>query len=306
MNLSGQIIAVTGATGFLGSHLVDVLLARQAKVVAVVRNPDKGRDLAARGVELRKADLADRAALTEAFRGCDAVVSNAALAVRGGASQADYRAANVDGTVNVFEAIAAAGVGRAVHVSSVAVYRARAVGPIDETTPLRERFHPDLTMFTTDWRYSMTKAEGERAAWEIARRSGVGLTVVRPGPIYGSRDPKMTASILGWLKHRVLPVPTVTVPMVHAGDVAIGVASALEREATAGRSYNMGGLPMRLHELFRLLVRLQGSGPRVIPVWVPLGVRFNDGLAEKELGFVHRSPEAGWGEVLRLGAGSPS
>src|SRR5712692_8162136 len=79
MELKGKNIAVTGATGFLGRYIVDVLLERGAHVIGVVRNPDRVPELARRGVELRKADLAQRDRLAAGFSGADAVVSNAAL-----------------------------------------------------------------------------------------------------------------------------------------------------------------------------------------------------------------------------------
>ena len=76
MDLSQSTIAVTGATGFLGSHIALELLTRGAKVQAVVRSPEKGAWLAERGVTFAKADLMDKAALTSAFKGVDAIISN--------------------------------------------------------------------------------------------------------------------------------------------------------------------------------------------------------------------------------------
>src|SRR5262245_11042771 len=67
MTLRGARIAVTGATGFLGRYIVDALLARGAHVIGVVRNPGRVPELAARGVELRKADLAERDRLAAGF-----------------------------------------------------------------------------------------------------------------------------------------------------------------------------------------------------------------------------------------------
>ena len=123
MNLEGKRIAVTGATGFLGRYLVDALLGHHAKVVGVVRNPDRVPQLAARGVELRKADLASRPDLAKGFAGVDAIVSNAALFSLRNQSWDEHIRTNVDGTRNVFAAAIDAGVKRVVHVSSVAVYR---------------------------------------------------------------------------------------------------------------------------------------------------------------------------------------
>src|SRR5215813_3698241 len=79
MELRGSRIAVTGATGFLGRYIVDVLLKRGAHVIGVVRNPDRVLGLRERGVEFRTADLAQREQLIKGFADADAVVSNAAL-----------------------------------------------------------------------------------------------------------------------------------------------------------------------------------------------------------------------------------
>src|SRR5258705_2473496 len=122
MILRGATIAVTGATGFLGRYIVDSLLARGARVAGVVRNPDRVPELAAKGVELRKADLAEPDRLAAGFAGADAVVSNAALFSLGNQSWADHERANVEGTRNVMTACKDAGVKRVVHVSSVTAY----------------------------------------------------------------------------------------------------------------------------------------------------------------------------------------
>ena len=103
--LNKQRVAVTGATGFLGSHIARALREHGATVRAVIRTPSKGAFLEAKGVELFKADLGDPEGLTRAFSGCDAVISNAALAIRGRANWEAYYQANVRGTENVFKAI---------------------------------------------------------------------------------------------------------------------------------------------------------------------------------------------------------
>src|SRR3989442_15151823 len=132
MPLRGARIAVTGATGFLGRYIVDAFLVRGAHVIGVVRNPDRVPELARRGVEMRRADLAGRARLAAGFAGADAVVSNAALFSLRNVSWEDHHCANIDGARNVFGALVDAGVRRVVHVSSVAVYGMGAIGTITE------------------------------------------------------------------------------------------------------------------------------------------------------------------------------
>ena len=72
-------VALTGATGFLGSHIAEALLAAGLPVRGVVRNPEKGAWLAAKGMALRRADLAETDAMTSAFGGSQLLIANAAL-----------------------------------------------------------------------------------------------------------------------------------------------------------------------------------------------------------------------------------
>src|SRR5437762_4314088 len=169
MDLRGAAVAVTGATGFLGRYLVDGLLARGARVIGVVRNPGRVPGPAARGVELRQADLGERDGLARGFAGAQAVVSNAALFSLRNRSWEDHQRANIQGTENVFGALADAGVRRVVHVSSVAVYRAH-----------RPRVAEDAPQLTPDTRrtltnaYSVSKALSEQLAWRLAARYEIG------------------------------------------------------------------------------------------------------------------------------------
>jgi dihydroflavonol-4-reductase len=250
------------------------------------------------GVELVKADLGDPEGLQTAFTGCDAVISNAALAIRGRANWEAYHQANVQGTENVFEAIAAAGVPRAIQISTVGVYRMGSRGPISEDTPLRQGFELDLSLFTTNWRYAATKSRGEQAARRIAEEHGVALTTLRPGPIYGSRDHKMTQTFSRQVQRRLLIVPSVRLPMVHAGDVALAAVQALARPQSEGRAYNITGPSVGLPEVFRLIRELTQSPCRVYSFPLGLGRDFENERAHNELGLTYRSLRNGWSEAL--------
>ena len=176
MQLKGATIAVTGATGFLGRYLVDTLLRRGARVVGVVRNPDRVPELHERGVELRRADLAERDRLAAGFRGADAVVSNAALLSLRNQPWSEYVRTNVDGTVNVCEAAAAAGVKRIVHVSSVGVYRGRQQRAVDEDhVQLRARRAAGA-------HHRLPALEGARGAGGGTARAAAPARAHRPAP----------------------------------------------------------------------------------------------------------------------------
>lgn len=293
MDLAGTTIALTGATGFLGSHIAIELARRGAHVRGVVRTPSKGDWLAeAHGVRFARADLGDRDSLKAAFDGADIVVSNAAAVGTGKTYEAFYEA-NVQGTENVMQAIAEAGVPRAVVVSTIGVYKTRLLGRNDESTPMLQGRERALSSLFTDWRYSSTKAEAERRAWDLAAEHGIDLTTVRPGPIYGERDDKLTTRYAKALKRRVVFAPTLKLPHVHAGDVAQVIAAALEREISVGRAYNVVGDNYSPHRIAHTWRRLAGTGPTIVPLFVPLSGRFDDQRAREELGYRPRSLEEG-------------
>jgi dihydroflavonol-4-reductase len=152
---------VTGATGFVGSHLVDLLLERGWRVAALVRKSSKLRWIQDKPVERIDPDTAP-------LPDCD-VLFHVAGAIRAD-SYAHYLAGNRDLAVRIFEA---ARTRRFVHISSLA-----AAGPgedVDETTPCRP-----LSL------YGRSKKEGEDEVWK--RRDRIPVTVIRPPVVYGPRD----------------------------------------------------------------------------------------------------------------------
>jgi len=280
MNLRDKTVAVTGATGFLGRYIVDALLSRGARVVGVVRNPGRVPELQGK-IELRRADLGDRGALTEALRGADALVSNAALFALGERGWEVHKKTNLEGTRNVLEAAAEAGVSRVVHVSSVAVY-ARQIGRVDEG---RGQHHGDAPGAGQS-AYALSKALSEQLAWKIAGERGLRLTCVRPCAIWGAHDPNFTPRLRRWLASPVTVVPWFCrFPLVYGGDVADAVALCLEQEASEGRSYNTTAAPT-LREVTRAYEAAGGAvGAVRLPLVLPLPVHFDSARAEGELGW---------------------
>ncbi len=293
MNLQGRNIAVTGATGFLGRYIVDVLLKRGAHVIGVVRNPDRVPELKQRGVELRKADLAERDHLAAGFAGADAVVSNAALfSVRRLASLnrrnwEDHQRINIQGTRNVFGAVADAQVKRVVHVSSVAVYAARSGARMDEDHPqLSETNRPNPITA-----YAISKALSEQLAWRLASELGLELTTVRPCAIYGAFDPNFMAAIKWLLSLPVSVFPVMLhMPLVYAGDVAEAIALALEHPVASGKAYNTTGDDHPISDFLRAWKDAGGKAPWcTIPLPVPITQGFDHSRATHELGWRNRS-----------------
>jgi dihydroflavonol-4-reductase len=300
--LNGKTIAVTGATGFVGSHIALALCERRAQVVGVVRTPSKGDWLKEHGVSFRKADLAHVDALSTAFEGCDVVVANAGLSAgRQHVPLQEFLSANLTGTRNVLTAAANAGVKRVLYVSSVSVYKVWPFRLIGEDTPRRSRLTPDATWFTTHPFYALSKAKGEDLAWQLAEELGLELTVFRPGPVYGSRDPKYTTDVLRSVQRWFTFAPTVRAPQVHAGDLAAAMATSAGKPETSGRAYNLGGRSVSYLETLRAARAAAGSNVWLIPVPLPVWVAFDDGAAARDLGFTNRSAAQGWREAFGSG-----
>lgn len=290
VKLSNATVAVTGATGFLGAYLVEALLARGARVIAVVRNPDKARELAQRGAELRLARLEDPEALGRAFRGADAVISNAAMIAF--TRPRETMRTNVDGTRNVFEALIRAEVPRAINISSASAYVPSPLR-VDERGRLR-RGHTRALLSA----YGESKAAADRLAEQLCGAHGVGLTTFRPCGITGPADPLLKRAIEQILRLRLTPFPVLTrIGVVHGADVASAVCSALSRPDVAiGKVYNLQGNTVSLWQLGSAAQRHQRRGPWLrIPVPFPYLLRFDDDLARRELDFTPRGVD----DILR-------
>jgi nucleoside-diphosphate-sugar epimerase len=296
MKLRGATVAVTGATGFLGRYLVRVLLARGAQVVGVVRAPERARDLAAAGLALRRADLAEPEQLAQAFAGVDAVISNAALLSLRPRAWQEFVRTNVDGTVHVFEAMARAGVKRAVQISSVSAYRSHRP-PVREEHPLHDGATPG-----NRWNaYGLSKARSEEAAWRLAGKAGIALTALRPCGIYGAFDRNFTRF------HKLLTtqIPVTLYPvfmricLVYAGDVADAAARALESPIAEGKAYNVAGDDLSTWEFARSWASVSRSALR-IPLPLPYRRIYSAERIRGELGWRPRPYEAGIRELLAM------
>ncbi|GAB2793776.1 NAD-dependent epimerase/dehydratase family protein [Streptomyces daliensis] len=220
-------IAVTGASGFIGSHLTQRLVTGGSTVTAVVRDLAKLAPLShLAGPRLRphRADIRDADALAEAFRGCDTVVHT----VHGGEGTPEEQwSVGVDGTRAALAAARRAGVRRFVHVSTVAVYDDKGRSRIDESTP-RLAHNPGARDY----------AHQKLAAEELVLASGSdGLTtaVVQPTVVYGPGSPAWTLTPLRRLREGRTALPTGdeggTCNAVHVSDVADALIAAATRPA---------------------------------------------------------------------------
>jgi dihydroflavonol-4-reductase len=228
---------VTGATGFLGAHLVRLLCQRGDEVKVTYR--DRGRMRALEDFKIRqaKADVNDYRALRRAFAGCDVVFHTAGYV---GSRPTDLAwRINAEAPLVVVEAAAAAGAQRVVVTSSIS-----AVGLPSGELPADER-----TVYPEDWlglTYPDSKHEGERVALEASSRHAVEVVVVNPGYVLGvpldrSSPREISARTVGnYLRGRLPAVIDAPMNFVDVEDVAAGHILAAEI-GQSGERYILGG-----------------------------------------------------------------
>ena len=253
-------ILVTGATGFVGSHLVPALIERDHEVRALVRPDSDAGALEALGARVVRGDVTDPVAVETAARGAETVVH---LAVpRRVATLRQHRAVSVGGAENVLVAGRAAGVERIVHCSTVGVYGRLRRLPADETTP----FRPETA-------YQIAKTEAERMVQRHVRRHGAPVVVLRPTMIYGPGDLASLKLYRTILSGRLFSIGRSSQPYhgVYVDDLVRALLLAMTARDAVGESFviaDSGAIPQV--EFFRAIaaaggVRLCRS---VVPAWL--------------------------------------
>lgn len=211
---------VTGATGFVGGHLVDQLLERGDTVTALVRTPARAADAAARGVTLVQGDLGDLDALAKATDGQEVIYHVAALT--GAVNEAEFLAANRDGTRDLARAaVEAGGTARFVLVSSMA-----AGGPARRGVPKRASDpNAPVTMYGRSKLASEAALAAEPLTW----------TILRPPTIYGPRDRDNLLTVFKAARLGIAPVfgtGAMELSLVYVTDLVDAMIRAATSDAT--------------------------------------------------------------------------
>jgi nucleoside-diphosphate-sugar epimerase len=230
--MAGKRNVVTGATGLLGSHVVEQLLARGERVRALVRPGSDTAFLHELGVELAPGDLNDPASLRPALGGADIVYHCAAQVGEWGPWRL-FQQGIIDATANLLDACQAVGVGRVLHVSSVRVYgfAARGTAPVTESAPLGKGA----------WLWDYYSA-GKIAAERLCQSYPGDWTIVRPSWIYGPRDRRgLPRSVKALRAGRVGVIGRGDnlLNLVHAADVADGAIRAANHPGARAGAYNL-------------------------------------------------------------------
>jgi nucleoside-diphosphate-sugar epimerase len=262
-----SLVAVTGASGFIGHHVVSAFHSTGLRVRAVVRQaPDSGRF----PPEVERAPVSRIDGSTDwsaVLDGVDTVVHLAGVAHRIGvgerAARKEYLAVNVAGTSRLAEAVAKAGIRRLVFVSSIAVFGSSADRPVSEATPVA----PDSA-------YGRSKLEAEREVQRALANGPGDWVIVRPPLVYGPGNPGNMARLLRLIRSG-LPLPLGAVrnrrSFLYVENLADLLRTVVRAPAASRRCFVVADREVvSTTELLQLIGQVVGKPVRLFPIPMPL------------------------------------
>lgn len=248
---------ITGATGFVGRHLVDVLEEDGWKIVAMVRDTNRAKKLFGDRVELRPGDLLRPSSIEAAMPEDIECAFHVAGDTSTWSKEADrQQRVNVEGTAALLQAILNKGVKRMVHVSSIVAYGIHK-DTITDTTP---------RLGATSWvNYVNTKAYAERKVKEAFDR-GLDAVIVNPTDIVGKYDDQNWIRLIEMIEDGTLPaVPPGNGNFANGRAVAEGILNAYKYGKT-GQNYILGGPFATFHEFLSMAAEKLGKPKPAKPI----------------------------------------
>jgi len=260
-------VLVTGATGFLGTHLVTQLRARAIPVRVLCRSRSAYDDQAE--IEIARGDVTSAADVEQAMVGAEAVYHLAGFVSRNPADSDILHRVHVEGTRNVLESSLRCGARRVVVASSsgtIAVSRKPI--PHDEWSLYKEKE-------VAGWPYYVSKIEEEKVAFEFHHEHRLDVVVINPSLLLGPGDEResSTGDIVAFLEGQIFSYPTGGMSFVDARDCAAGVINAMEK-GRAGERYLLGGENWTFRRFIQEVARIAGRRPPMMssPTWLSLAM----------------------------------
>lgn len=282
--LAGRRVLITGATGFIGSHIAQRLLNSGAQARLLVRHLDRIEALNLSAADVVQGDLTRAETLAGCCDGIEIVIHCGAWLGRPYDRKVAY-AINVDGTTAIASEALRAGVRRFVHASSVAVYGPVRAGVIDEDSPYWRGIHL----------YGDTKIAAEEALREAERR-GLSIVIARPGLVYGPRSRGATIQLVRMVGKGF--------PAMVAGGVGYSRPIFIENlvdalllcavKPVAGQAFTLIDGNIRWRDYLKHYARMVGKTPRSVPypiAWLIAAV-------DEARAFVLRRPPRLWRNAL--------
>jgi len=268
-------VLLTGATGFIGSHVLEALTAAGFRVIVLARPGANLRHVRAIDAEVRYGDVRDLPSVREAIRGCTQLVHTAAF-VKDWGSWEQFYATNVDGTLHVLEACRREGLQHAIITGSISSYGEENSRQLkDESFPDRSHYPYFLdSVFPSGMnRYRDSKALATQAAVAFARKHNLNLTVLEPAWVFGERE--FGTGFFTYVKgvksgQRFMPgCRRNQFHVVYAQDLAKAYLLAVQQRLTGIERIIVGSPNAEpMHRIYGVFCRETGlQPPRYLPKW---------------------------------------
>jgi uncharacterized protein YbjT (DUF2867 family) len=239
IQMRGEIVGITGSTGFVGRNIVEKLLEEKWNIRCLVRKPQEARDLKRQGIEVYKGDVTDKSSIDKSFFHNLTYIIHLVGIIKEVDNQT-FERVHLEGTKNVVDLAKEAGVKKFVHMSGLGA-RPNA----------RSRYH------STKW-----------MAEEYLRRSGLNYTIFRPSVIFGPNDGFINTFIRMIKLSPVIPVPKGRkLQPIYVGDVAHCFVQSLSNPKTDKRTFELGGsYRLTPEEIIKIIMRVLNTERILIPI----------------------------------------
>ena len=246
-------IFITGATGFIGGHLVKRLVQDGHNIVCLVRPNSNIVFLKALGVNFVSGDVTMKNNLAKGMLGCEFMINLANVYSFWEPDKRIYTQVNIEGTRNVMEAALESSVSKVVHVSTYGIYGKPVDCPFTENSQV-------VPLYTCE--YTRTKYAGDLIAWDLYEKHGLPLVVVYPCNILGAGDTKTTGKYILDFIHKKLPATIfedTVFTFVHINDVVETIVRVLNKPEDIGQKYIIGKYQLSMREINQLIHEISGA-----------------------------------------------
>ncbi|HEY1100836.1 MAG TPA: NAD-dependent epimerase/dehydratase family protein [Myxococcota bacterium] len=249
-------ILLTGATGFLGHHLLAAFDKKGVKVSALIRSPEGASRLPGKPVVVRGSPLSPPAATKAGVAGVKTIIHTAAVVKHSRNVPKDLYPLNIDGTLNMVRLAAELGA-RMIFVSTSGT-----VGVFKHDDVVADEYAPYADDLASRWPYYGSKIKAEREARRLATKLGVELVIVRPPVMLGPGDHRFRSSthVLGMMRGHVPLIPRGGMNFADIRDIAQALTRLVDVDQPHS-IYHLPGTAMSLRSFFHMVGEVTGVEP---------------------------------------------